>query len=169
MIDLIEIQNENKNNEIINKYIKIIQNNNYHLLKSEIENLNLENENFVYEIKNKFYKIGKFGFCILCRLPANFFSENIFFPFCDKNCEYEMIKYLENVLFRSDYLNLLIYFSLTSSLLLENKNNENEVNVDFRKFCLESINEMILKGSKTFFNDPDVIFIIKEFLKDSLL
>ena len=167
MIDLIEINNNN--NEIINKYIKIIQNNNYHLLKSEIENLNLENENFVYEIKNKFYKIGKFGFCILCRLPANFFSENIFFPFCDKNCEYEMIKYLENVLFRSDYLNLLIYFSLTSSLLLENKNNENEVNVDFRKFCLESINEMILKGSKTFFNDPDVIFIIKEFLKDSLL
>ena len=170
MIDLIEIQNNN-NNDIINKFIKIIQNNNYQSLKSEIENLNLEKIDFYYELKSKNYKMGKFGFCILCRMPANFFSEKIFFPFCEKNsqCEIEMMKYLNNVLFRSDYLNLLIYFSLTSSLLSDDKNNETEVNVDFRKFCLDAINEMILKGSKNFINDPDVIFIIKEFLKDSLL
>jgi hypothetical protein len=101
LIDLIEIQNEiNKderiqnNKNLINAYINIIKNMDYtnpdnNEIKTELENLNLDSLEIYYngEENNKSLKIGKYGWCILCRKQANFWSNILQFPICsDKNC-----------------------------------------------------------------------------------
>ena len=94
LIDLIEIQSKfNNTNEcdIINKYINIIQNANAHdpnsdLIKTELEKLNLEKLDIEYlnEETGKSHKIGKYGWCILCRKTANFWSNNLQFLYVIK-------------------------------------------------------------------------------------
>ncbi len=64
---------------------------------------------------------------------------------------------------------MLIYLSITSTVGANNQNNDSEVNSSCRYFCLKIIRKMLEKGSKYFINDNDVIYIIKQFVKDSLL
>ena len=191
LIDLIEIQTsinnkeneENKENKIdvINAYINIIKNFDYtnkenDSLKKEFENLNLSSLNIYYnnEEKNPSYKIGKYGWCILCRRRANYWSDILQFPICsEKNCfcEIEFYNCLNNVYPRNDFLNMLIYLSITSTVGTEDEysNATKEMNFLCRQFCLENIKEMIEKSYNLFQNDSDVIFIIKEIFRDSLL
>ena len=82
LIDLIEIQNSDNNN-IIDKYISIINNNNKISLKEEIELLNLSQMKIYNNINNNI--IGKYGWCILCRKTANNWSKIMNFPICDNN------------------------------------------------------------------------------------
>jgi len=188
LIDLIEIQsaiNEDENNEnqkdIINIYINIIKNLDYinpenESIKIELENLNLSSLNIYYnnDEKNVSYKIGKYGWCILCRRKANYWSDILQFPICsNKNCfcEIEFNNCLNNVYPRNDFLNMLIYLSITSTVGTEDEysNATKEMNFLCRQFCLENIKEMIEKSYNLFRNDSDVIFIIKEIFRDSLL
>ena len=188
LIDLIEIQNEintkddNGNNiNIINAYVDIIRNTDYtnpenSNLKNELENLNLDSLELYYnnDESNKSYKIGKYGWCILCRKEANYWSNILQFPICgEKNCfcEIEFNNCLNNVYPRNDFLNMLIYLSITSTVGTEDEysNATKEMNFLCRQFCLENIKEMIEKSYNLFKNDNDVIFIIKEIFRDSLL
>ena len=176
LIDLIEIQNNTKenseeNNSIISEYIKILQKNyNFNLFKTEIEKLNLESyKDKLYNENNK-NSIGKYGWCINCRNSANLWSNKLNFPICNNNeCENEILKIYNNIISRSDFLNMLIYLSITSTVGANNQNNDSEVNSSCRYFCLKIIRKMLEKGSKYFINDNDVIYIIKQFVKDSLL
>ena len=188
LIDLIEIQtaiNNNENDEnkidILNTYINIIKNMDYtnpenDSIRTELEKLNLSSLNIYYnnEENNKLYKIGKYGWCILCRKKANFWSNILQFPICsEKNCfcEIEFNNCLNNVYPRNDFLNMLIYLSITSTVGTEDEysNATKEMNFLCRQFCLENIKEMIEKSYNLFKNDSDVILIIKEIFRDSLL
>ena len=188
LIDLIEIQsaiNNDENNEneknIINSYINIIKNIDYNgdennTLKNELEKLDLSSLNLYYnnDEKNHSYKIGKYGWCILCRRKANYWSDILQFPICsEKNCfcEIEFNNCLNNVYPRNDFLNMLVYLSITSTVGTEDEysNATKEMNFLCRQFCLENIREMIEKSYNLFQNDSDVIFIIKEIFRDSLL
>ena len=175
LIDLIEIQNhikEENGKNIIFDYIKIIQSPNLSSFKSEIENLNLEQ--YKETLNNEFYfnKIGKYGWCICCRNTANFWSNKLNFPICNNNnneCELEILRIFNNINSRGDFLNMLIYLSVTSTVGASDQNNDSEVNSSCRHFCLKIIRKMLEKGAKYFINDNDVIYIIKQFVKDSLL
>jgi brefeldin A-inhibited guanine nucleotide-exchange protein len=191
LIDLIEIQsqlNEKENNEnkcdIINKYISIIQsssdNQKCSLIKEQLESLKLNELNLEYNdiSNNKTYVIGKYGWCILCRKTANFWSEKLNFPVCctsgncrnnNFNCDLEFQKCLSNLYPRSDFLNMLIYLTTTTSTLGNTEEDNSEVKILCRQFCLINIKEMIEKSNNYFQNDNDIIFIIKELFKDSLL
>ena len=200
LLDLIEIQSEinekdkdkgeNKSN-LINKYINIIQNassNNQKsdLIRSELESLKLDELNLEYNDKKnkKSYKIGKYGWCILCRKTANFWSKELQFPVCctsenynsninsSLNCDLEFQKCLSNLYPRSDFLNMLIYLSTTSTLGSadeETTKTNSEVRILCRQFCLINVKEMIEKSNNYFQNDNDIIYIIRELFKDSLL
>ena len=198
LIDLIEIQNElnndkdkedgeNKSN-LINNYINILQRANNdtqksELLKLEIESLKLNELDLEYnDIPNKQkYKIGKYGWCILCRKTANYWSDELQFPVCctsekcgknNFNCDLEFQKCLSNLYPRSDFLNMLIYLSTTSTLGSTDEDStktNSEVKILCRQFCLINIKEMIEKSKNYFQNDNDIIFIIRELFKDSLL
>ena len=188
LIDLIEIQsaiNNSEDNEnkidLLNTYINIIKNIDYinpenDSIKNEIENLELSTLNIYYnnDDKNKSYKIGKYGWCILCRRKANFWSNTLQFPICSERncfCEIEFNNCLNNVYPRNDFLSMLIYLSITSTVGTEDEysNATKEMNFLCRQFCLENIREMIEKSYNLFQNDSDVIFIIKEIFRDSLL
>ena len=200
LLDLIEIQSEinekekdkseNKSN-LINKYISIIQkassnNQKSDLIKSELESLKLDELNLEYNDKKtkKSYKIGKYGWCILCRKTANFWSKELQFPVCctneyynsninsGLNCDLEFQKCLSNLYPRSDFLNMLIYLSTTSTLGSadeETTKTNSEVRILCRQFCLINVKEMIEKSNNYFQNDNDIIYIIRELFKDSLL
>ena len=200
LLDLIEIQSEinekekdkaeNKSN-LINKYINIIQkassnNQKSDLIRSELESLKLDELNLEYNDKKnkKSYKIGKYGWCILCRKTANFWSKELQFPVCctsenynsninsSLNCDLEFQKCLSNLYPRSDFLNMLIYLSTTSTLGSadeETTKTNSEVRILCRQFCLINVKEMIEKSNNYFQNDNDIIYIIRELFKDSLL
>ena len=200
LLDLIEIQyeinekekdkSENKSN-LINKYISIIQkassnNQKSDLIKSELESLKLDELHLEYNDKKtkKSYKIGKYGWCILCRKTANFWSKDLQFPVCctnenfnsnintGLNCDLEFQKCLSNLYPRSDFLNMLIYLSTTSTLGSadeETTKTNSEVRILCRQFCLINVKEMIEKSNNYFQNDNDIIYIIRELFKDSLL
>ena len=184
LLDLIEIQdNINKSNikdiNIINEYIEIIKSGNYSNIKTSLENLNLSSLNIYYtsnnsENNNNLNKIGKYGWCILCRRTANYFSELINFPICNWPncfCETEFNICLNNIYPRNDFLNMLIYLSITSTVGTEDEysNATKDMNFLCRQFCLENIREMLEKSNQIFKNDSDVIFIIKEIFRDSLV
>ena len=198
LLDLIEIQasldDKNKDNKsnIINKYINIIQkasnpNQKSELIKNELEELKLDELNLEYSNKKdkKNYKIGKYGWCILCRKTANFWSKELQFPVCCSNdninisknnntfnCDLEFQKCLSNLYPRSDFLNMLIYLSTTSTLGSadeETTKTNSEVRILCRQFCLINVKEMIEKSNNYFQNDNDIIYIIRELFKDSLL
>ena len=198
LIDLIEIQSklsENTENgegekkyDIINKYISIIQrasndSQKSDFIKAELESLKLHELNLEFDDiqNNKKYKIGKYGWCILCRKTANFWSNELQFPVCcssedygniNFNCDLEFQKCLSNLYPRSDFLNMLIYLTNTSTLGStdeESTKTNSEVKILCRQFCLINIKEMIEKSNNYFQNDNDIIFIIRELFKDSLL
>ena len=189
LIDLIKIQNEMNSHEeqnelnIINEYIKIIKNVDYTSqdndkyyvnIKSSLEKLNLSSLNIYYNNNSKLNKIGKYGWCILCRRSANYFSDIIYLPICNtKNCfcEKEFNVCLSNVYPRNDFLNMLIYLSITSTVGTEDEysNATKDMNFLCRQFCLENIREMLEKSNTIFKNDSDIIYIIKEIFKDSLV
>ena len=192
LIDLIEIQSQvnkdEKKSDLVNKYISIIQKANSdeqksELIKAELESLNLKELDLEYKDtqNNKSYKIGKYGWCILCRKTANFWSEELQFPVCcpnenynnnNFNCDLEFQKCLSNLYPRSDFLNMLIYLSTTSTLGTsdeETTKTRSEVKILCRQFCLINVKEMIEKSNNYFQNDNDIIFIIRELFKDSLL
>ena len=177
LIDLIEIQNSSNNNEIISKYIDIIQNANdnpnYTEIKKLLEKLNLNSLDIILYNDVKQYKIGKYGWCILCRKTADFWSDKLNFPICGANsvCETEFFNCLSNVYPRGDFLNMLVYLSITSTVGTEDEYSSPNTEINFlcRQFCLENIKEMIDESYTFFKDDSDVIFIIKEIFKDSLL
>ena len=170
LIDIIEIQDElNKNNDgdinLINKYIDIIKSIDYdnqdnyqyyNIIKTSSETLNLSSLNLYYNNtenggnNNNLYKIGKYGWCVLCHRTANYYSELIHFPICGNNncfCETEFNSCLTNVYPRNDFLNMLIYLSMTSTVGAEDEysNATKDMNFLCRQFCLENIREMVEK------------------------
>ena len=198
LIDLIEIQSEINEKEkseaksnLINNYINIIQKASYYqrsdLIKAELESLKLDELNLEYtDTKSKkSYKIGKYGWCILCRKTANHWSKDLQFPVCcgqnellnnnintGINCDLEFQKCLHNLYPRSDFLNMLIYLSTTSTLGSadeETTKTNSEVRILCRQFCLINVKEMIEKSNNYFQNDNDIIYIVRELFKDSLL
>ena len=198
LIDLIEIQSEinekeksEKKSNLINNYINIIQKASYNqrsdLIKSELESLKLDELNLEYTDKKnkKSYKIGKYGWCILCRKTANYWSKDLQFPVCcgqngilnnnintSINCDIEFQKCLYNLYPRSDFLNMLIYLSTTSTLGSadeETTKTNSEVRILCRQFCLINVKEMLEKSNNYFQNDNDIIYIVRELFKDSLL
>ena len=198
LIDLIEIQSEinekeksEKKSNLINNYINIIQKASYNqrsdLIKSELESLKLDELNLKYTDKKnkKSYKIGKYGWCILCRKTANYWSKDLQFPVCcgqngilnnnintGINCDIEFQKCLYNLYPRSDFLNMLIYLSTTSTLGSadeETTKTNSEVRILCRQFCLINVKEMLEKSNNYFQNDNDIIYIVRELFKDSLL
>ena len=86
----------NNNMNIIETYINLIKTSNYSDIKHNLEELNLSSYNIYYTSleNNKSYKIGKYGWCILCRRTANYFSDIIHFPVCSSGntnfCETEL-------------------------------------------------------------------------------
>ena len=185
LIDLIEIQSEinekeksEKKSNLINNYINIIQKASYNqrsdLIKSYTDKKN-----------KKSYKIGKYGWCILCRKTANYWSKDLQFPVCcgqngilnnnintGINCDIEFQKCLYNLYPRSDFLNMLIYLSTTSTLGSadeETTKTNSEVRILCRQFCLINVKEMLEKSNNYFQNDNDIIYIVRELFKDSLL
>ena len=198
LIDLIEIQSDvnekeksEKKSNLINNYINIIQKASYNqrsdLIKSELESLKLDELNLEYTDKKnkKSYKIGKYGWCILCRKTANYWSKDLQFPVCcgqngilnnnintGINCDIEFQKCLYNLYPRSDFLNMLIYLSTTSTLGSadeETTKTNSEVRILCRQFCLINVKEMLEKSNNYFQNDNDIIYIVRELFKDSLL
>ena len=171
LIDLIVIQNkqEEESINIITKYINIIKNNEKNeSLKNEIEKLNLIQYN---DLLYNDSKIGKYGWCINCRKTSNNWDDTINFPICEnKNCLNKIRKTIAIINVKNDYLNMIIYIFLSSNLGFDEstEENSNEIRLYCREFCLNLIQEIIERGSKYFINDYDLIFILKEFLKDSL-
>ena len=186
-----EKEKSEKKFNLINNYISIIQKASYNqrsdLIKSELESLKLEELNLEYTDKKtkKSYKIGKYGWCILCRKTANYWSKDLQFPVCcgppgilnnnintSINCDIEFQKCLHNLYPRSDFLNMLIYLSTTSTLGSadeETTKTNSEVRILCRQFCLINVKEMIEKSNNYFQNDNDIIYIVRELFKDSLL
>ena len=208
LIDLIEIQNQLNNNKdekkdkeeednntnetnIVNQYISIIQrasneSQKSELIKTELESLKLQELDLEYNDiqNNKKYKIGKYGWCILCRKTANYWSDELQFPVCctreknsnNFNCDLEFQNCLSNLYPRSDFLNMLTYListlSTTSTLgsIEEDSTKTNtEVKILCRQFCLINIREMFEKSNNYFQNDNDIIYIIRDLFKGSLL
>jgi hypothetical protein len=67
---------------------------------------------------------------------------------------------------------MLIYLSTTSTLGSadeETTKTNSEVRILCRQFCLLNVREMIEKSNNYFQNDNDIIYIIRELFKDSLL
>jgi len=67
---------------------------------------------------------------------------------------------------------MLIYLSTTSTLGSadeETTKTNSEVRILCRQFCLINVKEMIEKSNNYFQNDNDIIYIIRELFKDSLL
>ena len=152
-----------------------------------MESLKLDELNLEYTDKKnkKSYKIGKYGWCILCRKTANYWSKDLQFPVCcgqngilnnnintGINCDIEFQKCLYNLYPRSDFLNMLIYLSTTSTLGSadeETTKTNSEVRILCRQFCLINVKEMLEKSNNYFQNDNDIIYIVRELFKDSLL
>ena len=68
------------------------------------------------EIKSKkSNRIGKYGWCILCRKTSNFWSKSLNLPICDdSSCEKNLINFLNNIYSKNDYINMLLFLSKTS-------------------------------------------------------
>ena len=160
-----QIQNNNItiNNILIQNFSTILYSQNFSNLKNKIEKLNLSKLN-LFSSKEK---ISNFGWCIFCHKSANFYSNLLNFPICSKECENNFSILISNIIKRSDYLNLLIFFSIKSNKI--SNQNESNINLRCRELCLDIIKEMIDKGGKYFKNDKDFNFILLEFSKDSLL
>ena len=199
LINIIEIQSnlssdeedDNENENLINKYINIItkmnkssnqdqdneQKDNINSFKEELESLNLMKLNLHYikaEGKIAGDKIGKYGWCILCRKTSNYWSNSLNFPFCDCNnsCEKELINFLSNLYSKNDYINMLLFLSKNSVYYI-NSSNENQKNKLIKEketdLCLRTIKEMLIKGVVIFKNDADVIIIIREIFNECIL
>lgn len=183
LIDIIEIQskitNNNKENNIIEKYINIIKRindpsnketneQNQISFKDELESLNLNQLDLYNNIKNDDekctkYKIGKYGWCILCRKTSNYWSHLLNFPICDNNhsCEKDLYNYISKLYSKNNIINMLLFFSKTSI--------SKSVNIKTTELCLQIIRHILKKGSGFFKNDIDIIIIIKEIFKESIL
>ena len=199
LINIIEIQSnlssdeedDNENENLINKYINIItkmnkssnqdqdneQKDNINSFKEELESLNLMKLNLHYikaESKIAGDKIGKYGWCILCKKTSNYWSNSLNFPFCDCNnsCEKELINFLSNLYSKNDYINMLLFLSKNSVYYI-NSSNENQKNKLIKEketdLCLRTIKEMLIKGVVIFKNDADVIIIIREIFNECIL
>ena len=189
LIDLIEIQsfiNNKEEKNIIDKYINIIQNRNELIIdinkdltkinsfKEELESLNLDNLEIYYNLSDKgrtFNKIGRYGWCILCRKTSNFWSDIINFPVCeDKSCEKEFNNFLESLYSKNDYINMLLILSKFSSSYFSEENNKNKlINLKCSELSLEIIKQMLKKGITYFRYDLDIIFTIKEIFKECII
>ena len=67
---------------------------------------------------------------------------------------------------------MLIYLSTTSTLGSadeETTKTNSEVRILCRQFCLINVKEMLEKSNNYFQNDNDIIYIVRELFKDSLL
>ena len=189
LLDLFEIQSliKNKSNGInlIDDYINIINKINkseqvdYKSFKEELESLNLENLDLHYKIneegniqKNKnCNKIGKYGWCILCRKTSDFWSKILNFPICGDNaCEKNLHNFLCNIYSKNDYINMLLILSKNS---INNSSSENSINkpINFKttELCLETIKEMLNKGVNYFKNDIDIIILIRDIFRECIL
>ena len=167
ILDLFEIQSLNQNIELWKKYIKIINEQNYNLLKTELENLNLPALTEYSEMNKE--KPGKYGWCIFCHNTSNYWNEKYNLPLCnEETCGKEYNNYINNLYPRIDFLNMLIYLSKNSIIGSLNEDN-NEKNFQCRHLCIELVKNMIEKSSKFFQNDKDLIIIIKDIFKDCLL
>ena len=156
LIDLIEIQNSDNNN-IIDKYISIINNNNKISLKEEIELLNLSQMKIYNNINNNI--IGKYGWCILCRKTANNWSKIMNFPICDNNkCENCFRYILYDIYYLNDYYEMILYLS---------KIKYNTIKTS--ELYLDIIKEMLNKGIIFLKNDQNMLIIIKEIFKDCII
>ena len=189
LIDLIEIQsfiNNKDEKNIIDKYINIIQNfpnctkekineNKDFSFKKELESLELDNLNLYYNsnIKGNITnnKIGKYGWCILCRKTSNFWSEILNFPICeDKLCENELKNYILNLYSKNDYINMLFILSKYSINNSSDENDKNNLNyLKTSELCLEIIKLILQKGINYFRNDLDIIFTLRELLKECII
>ena len=88
------------------------------------------------------------------------------------NCVFEFQKCLHNLYPRSEYLNMLIYLSTTSTLGPadeETTKTNSEVRILYMQFCLINLKEMIEKSNYYFKNDNDIIYIVRELFKNSSL
>ena len=191
LMDIIEIQSlisNDKNINIFDKYINIIKriNNQFDQsekisFKEDLESLNLENLNIYYNINeeenNDFgnihsnNKIGKYGWCILCRKTANNWSEILNFPICEGgSCEKNLNVFLSNIYYKNDYIQMLLFLSKTSISISSNETNKNKsTNIRTTELCLETIKEMLKKTVTFLNNDIDFINVIKEIFKESIL
>ena len=117
-----------------------------------MESLNLQEIDLEYNDaqNNKKYKIGKYGYWILCRKTANYWNDELQLPACrlrelcknSFNCNLEFQNYLSNFYSRNDILNMLIYLSntlATTSTLSSIEEDNTEVKFLFRQFCLINI------------------------------
>ena len=172
LIDLIEIQDYTKNDHIniIKEYINIIQKqiendndiNNNNEFKNSLEKLNLDKLNIYYT--NTTNKIGKYGWCFLCKKTANNFNINLNIPICDSHSN-DFEKNITIILFNSkelyyihDYFEMLFFLSKIKIS-----------NIKTIELCLDTITEMINKGIKYFSNTKRMIELIKEILKDFVI
>ena len=193
LIDIIEIQSLITNNKeeknLIENYINIIQkinntieqkNEKENLIsyKEELESLNLEKFDIYYSLKEEEnqekksikYKIGKYGWCILCRKTSNNWSKILNFPICDDNiCEKNFIDFISSIYAKNDYMNMLLFLSKTS-MKYSPENPKNKINnLKVTEICMETITDMIKKGVSYFKNDIDIIIIIREIFKESII
>ena len=193
LLDIIEIQSFlNNNNEeekkLIDNYIYIIKNldnvtkekkeKDLNSLKDQLESFNLEKLSIYYYVKdednikneNIKYKIGKYGWCILCRKSANKWSKILNFPVCDESiCEKNLIDFVSNIYSKNDYMNMLLFLSKTSMKYSSENPKTKLNNLKITEICLEIIKDMIKKGANYYKNDIDMIFIIREIFKESII